>query len=300
MDFNIVPYLGNVPLALEDITVSIPPGFEEFVDGLVLEVRKFTQISSPAEEQQVTNALGRVSAALGDIESKREVAVGPINATKNTIQEMAATVSAPLLQEKARLGELLDARIASEQARREAIKREPYEEKERLIAARNAEILRLQEEQQKLMIDARNNEDLFEIRRLRKEADRLEEEAKEAEYQRETLKETVIIDREFDEPLLKGGRVTEHIDVDIAPGEGKELFIKALYADLISARPIGLAKGVTITIDKHYYKSLVKERQEKNKGKPGYSVSAEFADIGLEAKIYKKVSVPKTARVTRQ
>ena len=85
-----------------------------------------------AEEELVKGGVrSRVANLLSQIEAARKVAAGPIDATKNAIQEVAAAVSAPLLQQKERLSKLLAARAAAEEARRAAVVREAYEQQAR-------------------------------------------------------------------------------------------------------------------------------------------------------------------------
>jgi hypothetical protein len=297
MDFSIIPFVGRSPLVPEDITVVIPPGFEEFSDALVVEVRKLTQIASPAEEEQVKGGLGRVTAVLSQIESARKMAAGPIDATKNAIQEAAASAAAPLQQEKERLGKLLIARAASEEARRAAKIREAYEQQERLVKVQQAEILRLQEERQKAMIAARNAEDLEQAADARREAAKLEEQLGDAEWELSNRQDTVVIPPEFNEPLIQGARTPERIDMEIVD---KALLFQAISADTLSSKPLGLSKAVTIELRKQFLKDLIKDMREMHKGDPNFDPIKECLKIGVELKIYRAPIIQKSSRIVKQ
>lgn len=311
MDCSIVPFLGAVPLAPEELRVVIPPDFEASANNLAIEVSKYTQITSPAEEDLVKGGLGRVSSVLAEIEAARVQAQIPVNSVKNAIQSAAAMASEPLEREKERLSKLLAARVAAEQARRDSVIREAYKEKERLVREQKAEVLKLQEQQlklqeqhQKTMIEARGAETLEEAAKARAEAAKsraeaakLDEAISDAKWEQELREETVVIPPKFSEPLMRGARSPEVVELRI---KDKNLLISALNADALSEKPIGLHKIVEIKLRKLHAKDFIKDMRELHKDDPNWDLVAEWDTIGVEAITYRKPYVPNSSRIESQ
>ena len=100
-----------------------------------------------------------------------------------------------------------------------------------------------------------------------------------AAWELDNRKETVVIEPEFNEPLIKGARTPEQIDMEIVD---KVLLFQAISADTLSSKPIGLSKAVKIELRKQFLKDLIKDMRDMHKGKPDFDLVEEFKKIGVE------------------
>ncbi len=297
MDFTIIPYVGDTPLTPEDTVIRIPEKFAEYSHNLVLEVRKLTEIKNKADEQKAVEGQKRLQAVLQQIEHARTLAQAPITAIKNAIQDAARSATDELTEERVRIGGLLQAAANAEQVRRDTEIRALHEAHGREIDAKAAEVLRLEEEQQKLMISARNDEDLFRAGKTRLEAEALAQAARDAAFDLDMARETTIIEPEFKSPLIKGASTPEQIDIEIAD---KKLFISAVHGDFLSAKPIGLLKLFDIDLRKQSTKDLIKEIRDQNKADPNFDIKSVFADAGIKLNIYRSPRTRQASKVIRE
>lgn len=297
MDFTIIPYVGGAPLPPQDTKVWIPPEYEKYAHSVVLEVRKLTEIKDEADRDKVVEARKQMQSILSQVESARKAAKTPIDSIANAIQDAARGVTDEVELETERLDGLIQAAGNAEQARRDAEVRAVHEAHRLEIEAKQAEVLRLQEEQQKLMIDAGSDEDLFRARETRTKAAALEKAARDAAVELASAEDTVVIEPQFRSPLIKGASMPEQIDPEI---EDESLFIQALNADLLSDKPIGLIKIIKLELRLQAAKDLVNFLRKQHKSDPNFDVKAECANIGMKVSIYRKPRTRQASKVIRE
>jgi hypothetical protein len=293
MDFQITPFIGDSPIIPEEIQVRITtPKFEEYAKKLVEEAKKIVAIRTPEDAAKLNSVQGEITAALGQIEAVRKLVKRPVLDLEHAIDASADSVSSPLETQKLRLSDFLTALGNAEADRRKSEEREVQEKRKREIEAKQAEILRLQEEKQKTEIDARGME-LFEAGTARAKARDLELQEAEAAFEEEMLRQSPVVLPKFHGPLVPGARTAETISIDIT---NRIKFLENQTAlSVMSLAEIELKKSVA----KDKFKETRKQLIEQGSTTAEKEAIEQFADFGITVTVSHVSQVKGSSKVIR-